>query len=112
MLVSLDYATKLLDDPQNMVLIFPQGKLYPNFVDHINFEKGVMRIIKQARDSFQLVFAAAFVQYFKHKKPTATVYLKTADENFADKTINELQSAYQQYYDRSKQFQTEIDIEQ
>jgi 1-acyl-sn-glycerol-3-phosphate acyltransferase len=112
MLASLDYAAKLLDDPQNMVLIFPQGKLYPNFVNDINFEKGVLRIIKQARGSFQLVFAAAFVQYFKHKKPTATVYLKAADESFAGKTINELQNAYQQYYNQSKQVQTEIDIEQ
>ena len=112
MLASLDYAAKLLDDPQNMVLIFPQGKLYPNFVNDINFEKGVLRIIKQARGSFQLVFAAAFVQYFKYKKPTATVYLKAADEGFAGKTINELQNAYQQYYNQSKQVQTEIDIEQ
>ncbi|SDR85431.1 Acyltransferase [Mucilaginibacter mallensis] len=112
MLLSLDYAANLLNDPQNMVVIFPQGRLYSNFVDHIIFEKGVLRIIKQAQGSFQLVFAAAFVQYFKHKKPTATVYLKTADESFADTTINELQSAYQQYYDRSKQLQTEIDIEQ
>lgn len=112
MLASLDYAAKLLDNPQNMVLIFPQGKLYPNFVNDIHFEKGVLRIIKQAQGSFQLVFAAAFVQYFKHKKPTATVYLKAADESFAGKTINELQNAYQQYYNQSKQVQTEIDIEQ
>jgi 1-acyl-sn-glycerol-3-phosphate acyltransferase len=112
MLLSLDYAAKLLDDPQNLVLIFPQGKLYSNFTEHINFEKGVMRIIKQAQGSFQLVFAAAFVQYFKHQKPTATVYLKVADENFADKTMSELQGAYQQYYNRAKQLQTEIDIEQ
>jgi 1-acyl-sn-glycerol-3-phosphate acyltransferase len=110
-LISLDYAAKLLDDPQNMVLIFPQGKLYSNFVDHINFEKGVLRIIKQAQGSFQLIFAAAFIQYFKHKKPTATVYLKAVNEDFADKDIVVLQNAYQQYYDASKQLQTEIDIE-
>ena len=32
MLQSLDYAAELLNDPQNLVLIFPQGKLYSNFV--------------------------------------------------------------------------------
>ena len=110
-LVSLDYATGLLNDPRNLVLIFPQGKLYSNFVDRINFEKGVLRIIKQAQGKFQLVFAAAFVQYFKHKTPTPTVYLEVINESFAGKTINDLQSAYQQYYDASKQLQTEIDIE-
>src|SRR5438128_1975010 len=30
MLQSLDYAAELLNDPQNLVLIFPQGKLYSN----------------------------------------------------------------------------------
>ena len=107
---SLDYAAGLLNDPQNLVLIFPQGKLYPNFVSHIYFEKGISRIIKQAQGSFQLVFAATFVQYFKHKNQTATVYLKTGDNDFADKPVAELQNAYQQHYNASKQLQTEIDI--
>ncbi len=111
-LLSLDYAAKLLDDPNNLVLIFPQGKLYPNFTTHIHFEKGVQRIINQAQGKFQLVFVAAFIQYFKHIKPTATVYLKTESVIYAGKSIIELQSAYQQHFDASKQLQTEIDVEQ
>jgi len=85
-LLSLDYAAKLLDDPKNLVLIFPQGQLYPNFTMHIHFEKGVQRIINQAQGKFQLVFAAAFIQYFKHIKPTATVYLKTESVIYAGKS--------------------------
>jgi 1-acyl-sn-glycerol-3-phosphate acyltransferase len=108
---SLDYAAGLLNDPQNLVVIYPQGKLYTNFVSHINFEKGVLRIIKQSAANFQLVFAAAFIQYFKHLKPTATVYLKTENVNYAGKTITELQTAYQQHFDASKLLQTEMDIE-
>lgn len=108
---SLDYATDLLKDPGNLVLMFPQGKLYSNFVEHIHFEKGVHRIIKTLPASaFQTIFAATFVQYFKHKKPTATVYLKSINDNFADKAPGELQSAYQRHYDASKRLQTEIDI--
>ena len=110
-LSSIDYAAKLLDDPNNLVLIFPQGQLYPNFTTHIHFEKGVQRIINQAQGKFQLVFAAAFIQYFKHIKPTATVYLKTESVIYAGKSINELQSAFQQHFDASKQLQTEIAIE-
>ena len=111
-LLSLDYAAKLLDDPNNLVLIFPQGKLYPNFTEHIHFEKGVLRIMQKAQGKFQLVFAAAFVQYFKHIKPTATVYLKTESVIYAGNSIAELQSAYQQHFNASKQLQTETDIEQ
>jgi 1-acyl-sn-glycerol-3-phosphate acyltransferase len=111
-LLSLNYAANLLDDPDNLVLIFPQGQLYPNFTTYINFEKGVQRIINQAQGKFQLVFAAAFIQYFKHIKPTATVYFKTENVIYAGKSINELQNAYQQYFNASKQLQTEIAIEE
>jgi len=109
---SLNYATRLLNEPGNVVLMFPQGKLYPNFVEYVHFEKGVLNIIQKTNPEVQLVFAATFVQYFKHKKPTATVYLKQEPVNYADKTINDLQQAYQQHYTASKLLQTEIDIEQ
>jgi len=107
-LQSLNYAAQLLNDPQNLVLIFPQGKLYSNFVDRIHFEKGIWRIIEQARDNFRIVFSATFIQYLKHKKPTATVYLKSIDGDSAYKSIDELAKAYQQHYDLSKQSETEI----
>lgn len=108
MIESLDYAVKLLNDPQNLVLIFPQGKLYSNFVNNINFEKGIMKVIDQAKGKFQLVFAASFIQYFKHKKQSVTVYIK--NEDYAGKSFDELKSAYQRYYDLAKLEQTEIVI--
>lgn len=111
-LLSLDYAAQLLNDSGNLVLIYPQGKLYPNFADTIHFEKGVLRVIKKAQGKFQLIFAAAFVQYFKNVKPRATVYLKHDTEDYTDKTIIDLQQAYQQHYTASKQLQAQIDIEQ
>jgi len=110
MLQSLDYAAQLLSDPQNLVLMFPQGKLYPNFVDEVHFEKGVQRIIDKAAGNFQLVFAAAFTQYYQHKKQTATVYLKPINQSFAGKNIAGLQSAYRQYYTASKLLQTQTVI--
>lgn len=108
MLQSLDYAAELLQDPQNLVLIFPQGKLYSNFVNDIHFEKGITKVREKAEGKFQLLFAATFVQYLKHKKPTATVYLK-AEQN-AGGNFEELKNAYQKHYDNVKLQQTEIVI--
>lgn len=108
MLNSLNYAAQLLHDPQNLVLIFPQGKLHSNFVNNIHFEKGIMKITGQAEGEFQLIFAASFIQYFKHKKQSVTVYLK--HEEHAVNTLAELKNAYQQYYDNAKLEQTEIVI--
>jgi 1-acyl-sn-glycerol-3-phosphate acyltransferase len=108
MLQSLDYAAKLLDDPKNLVLIFPQGKLYSNFVNTIQFEKGITRITEKAEGKFQLLFAATFVQHLKHKKPTATVYLKIKPS--PSKNFQDLKNAYQIHYDNAKLQQTEIVI--
>ena len=108
MLQSLDYAAELLNDPQNLVLIFPQGKLYSNFVNTIQFEKGVTRVMEKAAGKFQLLFAATFVQYLEHKKPTATVYLQV--EPSQNKSFEDLKNAYQMHYDNAKLQQTEIVI--
>lgn len=108
MIASLDYAAGLLNDPQNIVLIFPQGKLYSNFTDKVIFQKGLMRIINGAQDNFQILFATTFIEHFKHKKPRAHVYLKTLAHNLSFKNIDELAAAYQQHYNLAKQQQTEI----
>ncbi|MES2063182.1 MAG: 1-acyl-sn-glycerol-3-phosphate acyltransferase [Bacteroidota bacterium] len=110
MLQSLDYAAQLLADPANLVLMFPQGKLFSNFVGRVKFEKGIIKLIEKAGNNCQVVFAATFIQYLKHKKPTVTVYLKNEPGNFAGDSIDALQNSYQQHYEQAKQQQTEIDI--
>lgn len=106
MLESLQYAAGLLNDPQNLVVVFPQGKLYSNFVDEVTAEQGIMRIIRPAAGKFQYLFGAAFIENFRHKKPTVHLYLKSSTANVA--TTEELQQAYQQHYNRAKLQQTQI----
>jgi len=108
MIASLNYAAELLRDPKNLVLIFPQGKLHSNFVEQVNFEKGIMKITERSGDNFQLVFAATFIQYFRSKKPSITTYLK--NKEYHSQSLKELQSSYQQHYDTAKKKQTEIVI--
>jgi 1-acyl-sn-glycerol-3-phosphate acyltransferase len=108
---SLDYASKLLNDPGNLVLIFPQGRLFSNFTSTIRFQKGVSRIIDNATANFQLIFAATFIQHFKHLKPTATVYLKSETVNYAGKDVSILQKAYQEHYNSAKHLQTETEFD-
>lgn len=109
LLASLDYAAGLLNDPDNLVLIFPQGRLYSNFTDEIRFEKGVLRIIKQVKEKTQLIFAATFIENLQHKKPGVNVYLSRHAGN-AFLKIDELQIAYLQHYMAARQQQTQIVI--
>ncbi|MCJ8208778.1 lysophospholipid acyltransferase family protein [Mucilaginibacter sp. RS28] len=103
---SLDYAAALLSNPDNLVLIFPQGALHSNFVDEVAFEKGVFKIMERAQDSFQLLFAVTFIEYFQYKKPSAFVNLASAAEKFAD--IAALKNAFQKHYENAKLQQSKI----
>lgn len=106
-LQSLNFAAELLREPGNLVLIFPQGKLYSNFTGEVYFEKGLSRILKNAGDNYQTVLSATFVENFEHKKPVANVYLKAIA---GGERITDLQAAYQAHYMNAHQQQTQISI--
>lgn len=108
-LQSIDYAAQLLNDPQNMVLVFPQGALYSNFVNDIKFEQGIIKIMQKASNKFQLIYATTFIENFQHKKPTANVYL-TQVTNCTFEDIAALNADYQQHYNAARQRQTQIVI--
>ena len=107
-LTSLDYAAELLNNPDNLVLIFPQGKLYSNFTDEVTFEKGLARIMQSAAGKYQTVLAATFIEGLQYKKPSVNVYLAQADSSLTD--INQIAQAYGQHYSRAKAQQTQIAI--
>jgi 1-acyl-sn-glycerol-3-phosphate acyltransferase len=107
MIKSLDFAAELLNDPGNLVLIFPQGKLYSNVISDVVFEKGVIHIIKKTIGKFKLVHGVTFIENFDNFKAIANVYLKAeATPNFSD--IEALQHAYQQHYTTARQQQIKI----
>ena len=106
---SLDYAGKLLDNPANLVLIFPQGELYSSHSASIQFEKGVSRIIAASKKQFQYIFAAILTDYFDRRKPSIKVYL----EHWEAKEYNSLQvikSDYNKHYEQSLKQQTEVRV--
>ncbi|PWS27355.1 glycerol acyltransferase [Pedobacter yonginense] len=104
---TLNYAGNLLDDPQNLVLVFPQGKLYSNHVKSINFEKGVMQMINSSQKRINIVFAATFIDYFGKRKASAYTYLQNW-ENEEYISLQLLKSAYNKHYDNALMKQTEI----
>ncbi|MXV51852.1 glycerol acyltransferase [Pedobacter sp. HMF7647] len=106
---TLHYAGQLLNNPDNLVLYFPQGKLYSNHLDKISFEKGILRIINACETQFQYVFAASFVDYFDKRKPTLTCYLKrwTPAEPL---DLTAIADAYNDHYETSRQQQCAISV--
>ncbi|MBC8053957.1 MAG: lysophospholipid acyltransferase family protein [Sphingobacteriaceae bacterium] len=104
---SLEHAGELLNEPGNLVLIFPQGQLYSVHVTEIVFEKGLMRLINFSNKNFQYLFAASFVDYFEKRKPTITCYLKSW-EGAEFTSLQLIKSAYNKHYETSRQQQGRI----
>jgi hypothetical protein len=67
---SLDYTNELLNDKQNLVVIFAQGKIESYAKQFINFEKGANRLIKSNAEKSTLLFCVISIEYYSNRKPT------------------------------------------
>ncbi len=106
---TLEYAGNLLNDPENLVLIFPQGKLYSGHIDEVQFQKGLINLINSSTRKFQYIFAASFADYFEHRKPVLTCYLQEW-EGAEFTSLQLIKSAYNKHYETSRQKQTAIEV--
>ncbi len=80
-LESLRYAAGLLNDPANMVVMYPQGRISSIHQKESVFEKGIAHILHQlSPEKLHLVFYAALVDYLSHPRPTLYLYLGHAPE--------------------------------
>jgi 1-acyl-sn-glycerol-3-phosphate acyltransferase len=93
---TLDYSSGLLSEKNNMLVLYPQGVFQSLYQFPLNFEKGFMRILKNADPlSFQVVFYAALIDYFSKRKPKIDFYLKQhkyekgQDANDLEKSYND-----------------------
>ncbi|MDB5014154.1 MAG: glycerol acyltransferase [Daejeonella sp.] len=106
---TLDFAGKLLDDPQNLLLIFPQGKLFSNHTNNIAFERGLMSVLSASNDNFQFLFSVVFADYFENRKPTITCYLRQW-ESERNSNLQAIQEAFNLHYETSRNNQISITV--
>jgi 1-acyl-sn-glycerol-3-phosphate acyltransferase len=64
---SLEYAEKILEDPNNLVLIFPQGRIESPFSTQFTWPKGVQTLAKSTTCK-SIVFWNFFYLPTKHQK--------------------------------------------
>jgi len=101
MLESLDYVNELLKDADNLVVIYPQGKIHSMSDHRIRFEKGLERILTVCGEETQVVFSVVLVDYFARARPTVFYYLgewegiSNKEQGFL---IEEVEEAYNRFY--------------
>ena len=79
LLSSINHAASLLGRSNNMVLIFPQGRIETKYRYPFVFERGIEEIIKRASIPLQILFVANVVDYFSNARPSLHIYYQLAD---------------------------------
>lgn len=94
---SIIYTTKLLQNSENMVFMFPQGEINSLYNNSIKFEKGVLRIIEQCSEDVQVLFVANLLDYFSNPKLNLYIYIKS----YSIKYLKEysVETEYNKFYD-------------
>ena len=94
---SIRYASELLNDSENMLLMYPQGRLHSMYEHHFQFEKGIERMLKNTENEAQVVFSANLVDCFTEPKPTLSIYTESYGGTY---TTAALEQAYNDFYAR------------
>lgn len=74
---SLDHVAKILSQPGNVVLMFPQGKLESNHVRKIEMKDGISYFIPKIKGDCQLIWSSQLIEYFESLK--TSVYFDMLD---------------------------------
>jgi len=102
---TINYTAGLLQNSQNMVLLFPQGEIQSMHLQEYTFEKGIEKILQKTKNEIQIIFLANMVDYFSNAKPVLYSYFKEFNEN---KTSNELQNKYNRFYEECVENQKKL----
>jgi 1-acyl-sn-glycerol-3-phosphate acyltransferase len=95
---SINYTCSLLEKPENIVLLFPQGEIESLYTSKIQFEKGIERILKEIKNDIHIVFQVNLVDYFSFAKPTLFLYFEEYQNQ--GMSVDELQQSYNAFFQR------------
>jgi hypothetical protein len=93
---SLQYSAALLEDPRNMVLFFPQGRIESVYTSVFRFEKGIGRLLTMINNRVQVLFVANMVDYFSCSRPRLFIYFMEHDGEEHDAAS--IENAYNIFY--------------
>ena len=108
MLASLRYATRLLESPDNLVTVYPQGKIQSHYIRQVPFHGGAAALLRLAGKPVNVVFAAAHIQFGSPVRPKGQVFY--ACYGNARFTAQELESAYNKFYLETREHTVHADV--
>ncbi len=97
-LESINYTAELLHECENMVLLFPQGKIESIYKTSFQFESGIGRIVEKADCKIHLLFMVNLIDYFSSRRPGLYIYVTEYKSDSLD--TKSIQDAYNLFYNQ------------
>jgi 1-acyl-sn-glycerol-3-phosphate acyltransferase len=69
-ITSLEYASQLIQSPNNLVNIFPQGILTPHYNRPLNLARGTDYLIRDIKNEIDIVLVGMRIEFLKERKPS------------------------------------------
>ena len=101
---SLAYSSEILSNSNNLLLLFPQGKIETLYTRNFVFERGIERILKELPEAPLVYFLVDLVDFFSQQKPSLFIRTKLFEGDFSKEGIQE---AYNRFFDECVAKQTE-----
>jgi 1-acyl-sn-glycerol-3-phosphate acyltransferase len=92
---SLHYSAEILSRENNLLMMFPQGKIESQYHRDFLFEKGVEKILERCDPLPEVVFNVNLVDYFSN--PAPTLFIRTKSYR-AVLSAKELQDAFNRFH--------------
>lgn len=102
LLESIHYAKGLLQNPGNVVTIYPSGEIISQHQQNFSFQQGFSRLTGD--QNIHIAFAVILTDYFSEARPEICMYV----ENYkGEKTAKAIEIAYHTFYQSCILKQTE-----
>ncbi len=95
---TFNYTAELLSNSNNLVLIFPQGKIQSMHNHKIEFEKGIERIIRKLDNEISILYVVNLIDYLSNPKPTLYQYLE--EYHYDEFDFVDFENSYQNFFHR------------
>jgi hypothetical protein len=66
---TLDYCVDVLEQPDSLLVIFPQGELLPWGIRPLGFKAGITKVLQQHVNPVNLILLAIKIEYLKAQRP-------------------------------------------
>lgn len=92
---TINYTSELLTEKENVVLLFPTGKIQSMHKHEFAFEKGVEKILKKLESEIHIIFLVNLTDYFSNPKPSLYSFF---EDYTGEHSINAIRNEFNRFY--------------